>query len=300
MEDASSCHSHLHLEYSKPLTRALWIAFFFMILEVIGGWIANSLALLSDAMHLFLDVGALLLSIIAAYIARRPSTPHMSFGYHRAEILGALASSLSLWALSAILIYEAIKRLFHPEVVEGPLVLVIAAVGLCANLLMMRVLHPTQGHCVNVKAAYLHVIGDLLGSIGVILSGLILWLTNWNFVDPLITILFTCAILYSSGKIIKQTLLILMECAPKHLDIAAIRQDLLSLPGVKEVHDLHIWSISPRKTALSAHIVATDLKGTLQKAHRVLEEKYEIHHMTIQMEDSEHFESKFCYDCSKI
>ena len=224
------------------------IAIVFMGIEIIGGIIANSLALISDALHLFTDVGALGLGLIIVKIAHLPRTPKMSYGYHRAEILGALASALSLWALCAVLIYEAITRFIHPEPVAGPIVLIIASLGLIANLMMLRILHPSQSHSLNIKAAYLHVIGDLLGSIGVILSGLILWLTNWTPIDPLITVLFSLGLLYGSGKIIRHTISILMESAPSHIDPVAMQKDLASIPGVKEIHDLHIWSISPKKS----------------------------------------------------
>lgn len=290
--------THIHCEHAQggALTSALWIAVVFMIAEVIGGWIANSLALISDAMHMFTDVGALLLGLAVVKIIRRPRTPIMSFGYHRAEILGALASALSLWALSGVLIYEAIKRLITPEEVEGPIVLIIASIGLCANLLMMKSLHGHHQHSLNIRAAYLHVIGDLLGSFGVILSGLILWITHWNPIDPIITILFTCGILYSSGKIIKETVTVLMESAPAHLDPIEIEKDLRKILGVKEIHNLHIWSVSSNRAALSVHLVAESPHDALNEAHRLIEKKYKIHHMTVQVEDPSSFEPRFCYD----
>lgn len=293
-----SCHLPSDQHHSRAVQIALWIAFFFMLLELAGGWIANSLALISDGLHLFTDVGAFLLSLLALRIARWPSTLEMSYGYHRAEILGALASAVSLWVLSGVLIYEAIGRLFHPEEVQGPLVFAIATVGLFANLLMMRVLHHSQHHNLNVRAAYLHVLGDLLGSVGVILSGIILWLTNWSPIDPLITILFAGQIIYTSSKLIKQTVNILMEGSPEGLDIAGLQKDLSALPGVKEVHDLHTWAVSSNRAALSVHLVSERPSQSLNAAHKLLEEKYKIQHMTIQVEDPAHFEPKYCYDCN--
>lgn len=291
-------HTHISCSHAhgKALTSALWIAALFMIAEVIGGWIANSLALISDAMHMFTDVGAMLLGLVVVRIIRRPRTPIMSFGYHRAEILGALASSLSLWVLSGVLIYEAIKRLIAPQEVEGPVVFIIASIGLCANLLMMKSLHGHHHQSLNIRAAYLHVIGDLLGSIGVILSGLILWVTHWNPIDPIITLIFTLGILYSSGKIIKQTLVVLMESAPKHLDPLQIEKDLSQIKGVKEIHNLHIWSLSSNRVALSVHLVAESPHDALNEAHRIIEKKYKIHHMTVQVEDPALFEPRFCFD----
>lgn len=297
MEEEHICHHHLEYQQTKALTRALWVAFIFMIIEVIGGIIASSLALISDALHMFTDVGAMLLGIIVLRITKLPRTARMSYGFHRAEVLGALASALSLWILSGILIYEAIARLIHPPEVEGQIVFIIACFGLIANLLMFRALHPSKGHSLNVKAAYLHVIGDLLGTLGVIIGGLILWKTHWNPIDPIITILFTLFILYSSGKLIKQSCIILMESTPAHIDPHQIEKDLSLIKGVTEVHDLHIWSVSSKKNALSVHLVAADPHDALNAAHRIIEKKYHIHHMTVQVENPTEFERRFCYDC---
>ncbi len=285
-------HSH-----AKALHKSVWIAVCFMILEVFGGWIASSLALLSDALHMFTDVGALLLGLAVSRIVRWPSTPSMSFGYHRAEIIGALISSCSLWALSGALIYEAIHRFFHPEVVQGPVVFVIASVGFIANVWMVRILHPMQHDNLNLRAAYLHVMSDLLGSIGVILSGLILWITRWNPIDPIITILFTLFILRSSGKVILQAFSVLMESTPKSINAAAVQKALGELPGVKEVHDLHIWAVSFNKISLSVHLVGDSKTDILGAAHRLIVGKFGIRHMTIQIEDPKRFEPRYCYDC---
>ncbi len=294
----TSCgHSHGKHKHGKALNIALVIAFIFMLVEVVGGIIANSLALISDALHLFTDVGAFVLSIVVLKIAHRPSTPKMSYGFHRAEVLGALASALSLWALCGILIYEAIGRLISPPEVEGPIVFVIATLGLFANLLMMRTLHGSQKENINVRAAYLHVIGDLLGSVGVIISGIILWLTQWNPIDPIVTILFSLGILYGSFNIIRQSVAILMESTPPGIDPVAIQKDLYATPGVTEVHDLHIWCVSAKKTALSAHLVAKDTHAALNHAHKLIEKKHGISHMTIQVEDPAHFKAHYCYDC---
>ncbi len=289
-----ACHDKTH---AHAMHRSLWIAVVFMLVEVIAGWIANSLALISDAMHLFTDVGALLLGIIVARMARWPATPTMSYGYHRAEILGALVSAASLWALSGVLIYESIHRFFQPETVDGPIVFFIATVGLLANLWMMKILHPAQNHSLNVRAAYLHILGDVLGSIGVIISGIILWTTQWNLIDPIITILFTLTILRSSGKVIKQTIGILMESTPEGIDPEMVKKALEDLPGIKEVHDLHIWSASHHKIVLSVHLIADPSMDALGEAHRLLEAQFGIKHMTIQIEDPKRFEPKYCYDC---
>lgn len=291
------CQSHTPQTHGKVLYIAIAIAFTFMLIEVISGWIANSLALISDALHLFTDVGALTLSLIVLRIAHWPKTPSMSYGYQRAEILGALASALSLWALCGVLIYEALMRLIAPEPVQGPIVFIIASIGLLANLMMMRILHPSQGQNINIRAAYLHVLGDLLGSAGVIIGGAILWWTKWYPIDPIITILFSLGIVYGSGKIIRESVSILMESAPSGVDPLKVEQDLLKINGVREVHDLHVWAVSHKKIAISAHIVAENTHGALSEAHRIVESKYGIRHMTFQVEDPDQFESKYCYDC---
>lgn len=288
-----------HKKSTTALKAAIIIALIFMGLEVVFGIIANSLALLSDAMHMFADVGALSLSFIVLKIAQRPRTATMTFGFNRAEILGALGSSLSLWALSGVLIYEAITRLVNPEPVRGAIVFIIATIGLLANLLMMRLLHHGKTDNINIKAAYLHVIGDLLGSIGVILSGLILWITDWYPIDPIITILFSIIILYHSGKIIKQTVAVLMESAPLGFDSVKIKADLTAIPCIKAVHDLHIWSVTLKENALSAHLVSDDAETALKEAHLLLEKNYNLHHMTLQVESTSTFEARFCLDCDE-
>jgi cobalt-zinc-cadmium efflux system protein len=163
----------------------------------------------------------------------------------------------------------------------------------------MRALHSSQGQNINVRAAYLHVIGDLLGSIGVIISGVILWATGWNPIDPIVSILFSLAIVYGSGKIIKQTISILMESTPEGIDPIALQKDLSSIKSVVEVHDLHIWTVSAKKIALSVHLVAEDTQAALKEAHQRIEKNYGISHMTIQVEDPAHFKPRYCYDCDK-
>ncbi len=288
---------HPNQGHINALHSALWIALVFMLIEVIGGLIANSLALLSDALHMFTDVGALLLGLIVSKIAHRPTTHTMSYGYQRAEILGALVSAISLWILCAILSYEAVHRFLQPQLVEGKLVFAVATAGFIANLVMLKLLHPTQRQNLNVQAAYLHVLGDLFGSIGVILSGIILWISGWNLIDPIITLVFTLFILRGSGKVIRQSISILMEATPEGIDPRAVKRSLASLEGVDEVHDLHIWAASIHKVALSVHLVSKTSTDVLSRARDMLEKTYGIRHMTIQVEDPKGFEPRYCYDC---
>ncbi len=294
-------HNHSHHEHNTPtpaasFKKALAIASFFMLMELVGGLIANSLALITDALHLFMDIGSLALALLIMRIVALPKNQKMSYGYYRAEILGALASALALLILCGFIIYEAICRVFHPSPVAGELVFIIAMLGLLANLWMMRILHPVQHNDLNAKAAYLHVLGDLLGSVGVVLSGLLIWLTGWNIFDPLITLLFSVILCWSAGKIIRKTVRILMQATPEGFNSVEIGETLAKIAGVKEVHDLHLWAISSHRVALSAHLIVESPHNALQEAHRLIEDKYHIHYMTIQIEEAAGFESRFCYD----
>lgn len=295
---------HQHIEdnsaqtHSAPFKKAMWIALIFMMAEIIGGWVANSLALITDALHMLTDVGSLMLALVIVRIVALPKNQKMSYGYHRAEILGALTSALFLLVLCGFLIYEAIFRLIRPETVGGGIVFIVATLGLLANIWMMRILHPIQKEDLNAKAAYLHVLGDLLGSVGVVLSGILIWLTGWNIFDPIITLLFTAIICFTTVRIVRRTVGVLMQATPEGYDSVEIEKTLASISSVKEVHDLHLWSVSSKRIALSAHLVAeaSDSKNVLQEAHRLIESKYHIHYMTIQVEEVENFESRFCYD----
>jgi len=294
------CHHHIPTldEEKKPFYWAIAIAFIFMILEIVGGLIANSLALISDALHMFADVGALALGLVVISIFNRPSNVKKSYGYQRAEVLGALASGAVLWVLMFFLIYEGVERLMDPPEVKGPIVIIIATIGLIANVIMMKLLHPGENGSLNMHAAYLHVLGDLLGSVGVIASGFIIWKTGWYPIDPLVTFLIAILILYSSGKMMKKALDILMEGVPDGIDFNAVLEDIKAIKQVEEVHDLHIWALSSRKNCLSAHVVSNkDEHQLLAEIHRILGEKYKIQHMTIQIEDHNHFDPKYCYDC---
>lgn len=297
---SSHAHAHAHPDQAPhAILRAIGITVVFMIVELVGGWYANSLALVSDAAHMLTDVGALLLSLFAIWMARRPVTLTMSFGYHRAEILGALASGLMIWFISGLLIYQAILRMSAPPEVHGPVVFVVALMGLIANLASMKILHSSKEESINVRAAYLHLLTDSLGSVSAVIAGLVLSFTTWRLIDPIVTVLFSILMLASSWSLVTEAVGVLMESAPTHLDPTQVQKDLNALTGVEESHDLHIWSVSTGKLALSVHLIATATPQTvLAEANRVLEEKYGIHHTTIQIEHPEHFRSERCYDCA--
>lgn len=281
-------------ESVKALRKTLVLVFLFMLVEFVFGWIANSLALITDALHMFTDAGAILLSLFAFWISKRPPNNNLSYGYHRAEIIAALTSGFSTWALSVWLIYEAIHRLLHPEPVEGPVVLIVACIGFLANLAMMLILHKKQKESLNVRGAYIHIFGDLIGSLGVVVAGILLIVFKWYPIDPLITLLFSLIVIYSAWKLIKDTLRVLMEGTPSQLSPDLIKKDLENLPSVEAVHDLHIWCLTNNHINLSVHLVSKELSKTLEAAHKLLKEKYQIDHSTVQIEPNNGFECKPC------
>jgi cobalt-zinc-cadmium efflux system protein len=296
-----SGHEHDHAAAGtipKALIRAIAVTLAFMIVELVGGYYANSLALISDGAHMLTDAAAMIFSLFVYWVSRRPATPSMSFGYHRAEILGALASGLVIWLLAGFLVYEAFQRLSAPPEVKGPVVFIIAFIGLLANLGAMKALHSTQKENINVRAAYLHLLTDSLGSVGATISGAVLWATDWRIIDPIITLMVAALMLYSSWQLLKDAVNILMESSPTHLDPTLISAELQKIPGVTEVHDLHIWSVSSGRLALSVHLIAGNAEQVLTTAREMLKTRFSIAHTTIQIEHPEKFDSENCYDCS--
>jgi cobalt-zinc-cadmium efflux system protein len=271
-----------------------------MGVEFAAGWYANSLALLSDAAHMLTDAGSLLFSLFVVWLALRPASSRMSYGWHRAEILGALASGLAIWAIAGVLIYEAVQRLSDPPEVHGPVVLIVSSIGLAANLVSMRFLHGEKDHSLNVRAAYLHLIADAMGSVGALIAGAVLWYTGWRPIDPIITLLFSGLMLYSSWDLIKESVLVLMEHVPLHLDPDQIRADIRAVEGVEELHDLHVWTVGGGNYALSVHLIsrAGDPGVVLARVNDLVEERFGIRHTTIPGEHPDRFRSERCFDCA--
>jgi cobalt-zinc-cadmium efflux system protein len=234
------------------------------------------------------------LSLFAFWIAKRPANSKMSFGYHRIELIAALVSGGASWVLSGFLIYEGIQRLVHPHPVNGPIVLIVATLGLFANLLMLRFLHPTQSKNLNVKGAYIHILGDLLASIGVLISGALITLTHYYPLDSIITFLISLLVIKSAWKLIKETSYLLMEGTPQGFDPHQIENDLLKLPSIEGVHDLHIWAITPRQVNLSVHLVSKNAQEALREAEELLHINYHIQHTTIQVEFNSEQECSHC------
>jgi cobalt-zinc-cadmium efflux system protein len=278
-------HSRAHDR--RALRLALWLTGALFVTEVIGGWLTNSLALLADAGHMLADVGALGLAWWALGMSERPVSDTKTFGYYRAEILAALLNGLCLWLVVIFIGYEAFERFREPPVVHaGPMTLV-AAAGLAVNLLCAWLLNPHAGSSLNLRGAFLHVLSDLLGSIGAIGAGATMLLTGWYLADPLISAGIGVLIIGSSWELIRESVDILMEAVPRHVDIDAVRRALAEVPGAVEVHDLHVWTLTTGREALSAHVVVAggaDADDVLDSLQRVSAERFRIEHVTIQIE----------------
>jgi cobalt-zinc-cadmium efflux system protein len=289
-------HSHAHDHHHgfhhaesgrRGLVRALVLTGGFMVVEFIGGWWANSLALIGDAVHMLTDTGAIAFSLIAFQIAQRPTNSKMTYGYHRAEILSALMSGMAVVFLAALLFREAVERFQDPPEVAGQVVLGIAVVGLLINLFNLYFLHNHGGN-LNVRAAYLHVLGDSLGSVAAIASGAVIWMTGWKLIDPIMTLIVGVLILWNAWHLIREAVEILMEGTPRGIDVDHLRTALEEIPSVQEVHDLHVWCLASDRNAMSAHLVSSEANETLVKANDILRNQFNIKHTTIQIEDPEH------------
>jgi cobalt-zinc-cadmium efflux system protein len=224
----------------------------------------------------------------------------MTFGYHRVEILGALVSGVGIWAIAAWLVYESIERLAEPPEVHGQMVSAIAFIGLMANLISIRLLHKAQGENLNVRAAYLHVAADALGSIGALVAGLVLWFTGWRPIDPIITLAMAALMVFSSWNLVRESMAILLESTPAHVDLGKVVHALKEVKGILDVHDLHVWSLSSGRTAMSAHVVAeagVETGVLLVQATQILDEQFGLHHTTLQFEQPDARPSEHCEDC---
>jgi cobalt-zinc-cadmium efflux system protein len=274
----------------KPLLIALGITTVFLIVEVIGGIAAHSLALLADAGHMVTDAGALALSLFAAWLAGRPATARRSFGFMRAEILAAAFNAALLLLLSLYIFYEAWRRFSHPPEVRSGLMLTVAVAGLGANLVSAWVLSRGGGHKhdLNTRGAFLHVIGDLLGSVATITAAVIIMLTGWNEADPILSVVIGGLIVFSAWKLLKEAVDILLEATPAGIVPDEVRTVLRSVPGVAQVHDLHIWTVTSGVIAASAHLEITNVRkwnDILVEATSQLAGNFDIVHATLQPEE---------------
>jgi cobalt-zinc-cadmium efflux system protein len=287
-------HSHsgpFHMPHGsgRRLRIALVLTAVLLVVEAAGGYFANSLALLADAGHLFTDVGALALSLFVAWFTTQPETPRKSFGYLRWEILAALLNGTTLLLISAWILYEGVTRLRHPEPVAGGLMLAVAAVGLVVNVIAARVLHPSSQENMNVRGAYLHVLGDLLAGVGTLVAAIIIRYTGWLLADPLVSFITAALIIRGSWQLVRESVDILLEATPRHIDLEAVRTQLEAIPGIESVHDLHVWAVTPRMVAMSAHAICRDSNAqqhALEHVHDAMR-LFGIQHVTVQLERSE-------------
>ena len=288
------------MDEHRDLTRTrLRLAFFLTIVilavEALAGWISHSLALLADAGHILSDVVALGLAWFAAVQAQRPADQRRTYGYHRVGILTAMANGVTLVLIVIAVAYEAVRRLAHPEPVQGGLVIGAAAVAIVVNTTIALGL---RGHTrnLNVRAAMLHVVGDLAASIGVVFAGGVILLTGWLYADPLVSLGIAALIAFGAVKIVIDTVNILLEGTPKGVDLDEVRSEVLRTPEVKSVHDLHVWTLAPEQLALSAHLVIPEEQDAVTGEHLVREleqrlcARFGIGHTTVQLEA--------CHPCS--
>ena len=280
----------------RRLRWALLLAASYMAAEAIGGYMTGSLALLADAGHMLSDVGALGLALFAMWLAQRPPTRTRTYGFHRAEILAALANGSVLVAISLVIFWEAAQRLRHPEPVQGPLMIGLALGGLAINLAMLRLLQGGREHSLNVRAAWLHVLSDTLGSVQTLVAGLLIWKLGWTWADPVASILIGVLLIFSSWNVLKEAVGVLMEGAPPHLDVDRVRESIQATAGVLGVHDLHLWTLTSGREALSGHVVIgsdEDPIHILAALRASLHQHYGIDHLTLQLEPKG-FEEQGC------
>jgi cobalt-zinc-cadmium efflux system protein len=285
-------HEHEHAPAGdRALVITLIITLVLMVAELVGGLLSGSLALVGDAGHMLVDVLALGLSLFAMNLARRPSTLSRTFGYHRVEIMAALANGSVLVLVSAFIFFEAANRFRSPPEVKTPLMLTIAAIGLIANLAGIALLRRGSETSLNLKGAFWHVLGDTISSVGVIIAGIIIAVTGWTPADPVVAVVIGIIILWGAVRLVRDSVDILMESVPKHINAETVVDVIKKIPGVEEIHDIHIWTITSGIVALSAHLmiqdqmvsVSTDVRDSV---NHVLADRFGITHTTLQLECS--------------
>ena len=290
-------HSHVSAgaRHKRPLAIALGLTATYMVVEVIGGVVFNSLALLSDAGHMLTDVAGLGMALAAIQAGESRRSPSHTYGLYRLEVLAALANSLLLFGVAGYVLYEAVQRLSDPPDVPGLPLLVVAAVGLMVNLVSFMLLRRGQSESLNVRGAFLEVVSDALGSAGVLVAGIVLLTTGWPYVDPIVGAGIGLFILPRTWQLARRAVRILLEVAPEGLDVPEVERRLGELPGVGDVHDLHVWTLTSGLRAASGHLSLADgakLEDVLDRAKGLLESDYEIEHVTLQCEPADYRETK--------
>jgi cobalt-zinc-cadmium efflux system protein len=283
---------HTHRDGVRRLWIALVLTGVFLVAEVVGGLLSNSLALLADAGHMLTDVGALGLSLFVAWFSRRPETDRRTYGYLRLEILAAFINGATLLLLSAWILFEAIVRFRTPEPISGGLMLVVAVLGLLVNVAAAWTLHPSQGGSINIRGAYLHVLSDLLGSVGTVTAALLVRYTGWLTADPIASVFVTLLIIRAAWRLVRESVDVLLESTPAHISLGAVREQLEAIPGIESVHDLHVWTVTSNHIAMSAHAIVREPDRQQHVLEHVLDAMrlFGIHHVTIQLERQEMYE----------
>jgi cobalt-zinc-cadmium efflux system protein len=286
----SAGHSHATVRagHERKLWMALGLTGSFMIAEVIGAFVTGSLALLSDAAHMMTDALALAISLVAIQVAKRAADRKRTFGYARFEILAAAFNALLLFGVAFYILYEAYLRLQAPAEIQSTGMLVIAVLGLIVNLISMRLLSAASGESLNVKGAYLEVWSDMLGSIGVIIAAVLIMFTGWGWVDSVVAAAIGFWVVPRTWTLLKASMNVLLQGVPDGMDIDAVEQAIHAVPGVRKVHDLHIWALTSGKNVLSTHLVVDPAQGSeqqvLAQVTELLHEQFDISHVTIQIE----------------
>ena len=264
----------------------------YMVAEIIGGLLSGSLALLADAAHMFTDAAAIGLALFAMWLSGRPASVERTFGFHRTEVLAALVNALSLWLIAGWIFFEAFRRLSEPPEVQGPLMLIVGAIGLAVNIVVVLILHRSAEHSINVEAAFWHVVADLMGSVGVILSGLLVTVFGWWIADPILSVLIGLLILASSWSLVQKVFQVLLEGTPRHLDMYAVCSALEAPAGVTLIHDVHCWTITSGYEALTAHVLldpalsSAEIETLLRRLRGIASQEFGISHITLQVEQS--------------
>ncbi|MFL5631479.1 MAG: cation diffusion facilitator family transporter [Gemmatimonadaceae bacterium] len=279
-------HSHVGDASVTSLRIALVLTALLLVVEVIGGVLSNSIALLADAGHMLTDVAALGLALFVAWFSKQPETPQKTYGYLRWEILAAFVNGGTLLLISAWILWTAVMRLRTPEQVESGLMLSVAALGLVVNLIAARVLVGSSAHNLNARGAYLHVLGDLLATVGTLAAAIAIRYTGWLIADPIASILTTVLIMSGAWRLVRESVDILLESTPAHIPVPAVRGQLEAIPGIESVHDLHVWAVTPAVVAMSAHCIVREAEQhqhVLEHIHDAMR-LFGIQHVTIQLE----------------
>ena len=311
MKEARSKESHVHPVHShahehrrssdnwRRLSLVLVLTVLYMIAEAVGGWWTGSLALLADAGHMLTDVAALVLALTAVWFASRPATPRKTFGYYRLEIIAALVNGVALVIISLFIFYGAYERWLSPPVVRtGPMILV-AVGGLVVNLICAWILHAPDEIDLNIRGAWMHVIGDALGSVAAILAGVCMWLFGWYAADAVFSVVISLLIIWGSVRLIRESTNVLLEGTPAHINLAAVEDEILATAGVAAVHDLHVWTITSGREALSAHVIhgeSISQPDLLRELRMKLHDRFGVDHLTIQREPPD-FEDETFHFC---